>query len=343
MPICIYCKKQKKIAEFSKREHVIPQSFGKFNPKNLILNAKKEKTKKVCDKCNNEFSKLERWLARDSYEGHVMRSRHGKKPSNIERKRVTMTLAEGEFKGLYVEILDENGVRIIPQIGYKAKNNKWHYIPIDKLNHTKPNNIKNNLSSDRLKLRAFSLGHDEAKKAFKKLNINFVKEGELEPPKTEDCKVLIEAKVDKVLRRVIAKIAFNFLAYFNTKNIILNGAFDACRKFIRDGEDDLQVETSSEAILFDEIGKGYRILGHIVVVKKSENDDVIASVSLYNSLRYDVLLAHNFKSKNLKTGMGKFFNVYDKKIHDIRKFDLVGLLLPDTSIIIPNTRIITFD
>ncbi|HAT4425251.1 HNH endonuclease [Legionella pneumophila] len=343
MPICIYCKKWKESGAFSNREHVIPQSFGKFNPTNLILNPKKGRNKKVCNKCNGEFSKLERWLARDSYEGYIIRSRHDKKTSDSERRRVIIKVAEGEYEGVFVEIFDENQVRVMPQIGYKTQKNKWCYIPIEKLNDTKFKNVKNNLSSDRYSLRAFSLENEQAKKAFEQLCITFKKEGDIEPPETEDIKVSIEAKIDKVIRRVIAKIAFNFLAYFNTKYNVLNDAFDECRKFILYGQGDLSIATSSESILFDEKEKDYRRVGHIVVLNKSKKGNVTASVSLYNSLRYDVLLAHNFKLKNLKTEIGRIFNVHDKKIHEIRKLDLPGFLLPDTSIKIPNFRIITFD
>ncbi|HAT1796906.1 TPA: hypothetical protein NR240_001049 [Legionella pneumophila] len=343
MPICIYCKKWKKFEEFSNREHIIPQSFGKFNPTNLILNEKAERIKEVCNKCNGEFSKLERWFARDSYEGYILRTKHGKKPRDSERRRVIMRVAEGKLKGLFIEIIDKNQVRAMPQIGYRTRENTWCYIPIEKLNEIKPNDIKNNLSSDRPNLKAISLDNDEAKRTFKKLNITFNQEGDLGPPETEDIKVLIETTVDKVIKQVVAKIAFNFLAYFNTKKNILNEAFDECRRYILFGEGDLNVVTSTEPILFDEKEKDYRKVGHIVVVKKSENGNVTASLSLYNSLRHDVPLAHNIKLKGLTTELGRFFDTHNKKISEIIKVNLPGFLLPDTSIIIPNPRIITLD
>ena len=82
--ICIYCLEDKPQSNFQKREHVIPQCFGKFTPDNLIL------YNDVCDECNQYFSEnLELFLGRDTLEG-IERFRHGiKSKSHINnRKRI---------------------------------------------------------------------------------------------------------------------------------------------------------------------------------------------------------------------------------------------------------------
>ena len=62
-PTCIYCLNAKPLGDFD-TEHVIPQSFGTFEPDNLTL----EQT--VCRDCNNRMGRrLEEFLGRDSYEG----------------------------------------------------------------------------------------------------------------------------------------------------------------------------------------------------------------------------------------------------------------------------------
>ena len=59
----IYCLNNKLAHEFTKTEHVIPQSFGLYRD-NLTLN------NIVCDACNQFFGDhLERALARDTVEG----------------------------------------------------------------------------------------------------------------------------------------------------------------------------------------------------------------------------------------------------------------------------------
>ncbi|TID72666.1 HNH endonuclease, partial [Legionella pneumophila] len=82
MAQCIYCKINK--SNFRKREHVLPQSFGRFHPTNFILNDRnKKRDNKVCDDCNDKFGKeLELYLGRDSYEGYILRSKYLGKQSN---------------------------------------------------------------------------------------------------------------------------------------------------------------------------------------------------------------------------------------------------------------------
>ena len=64
---CIYCLKEKISNEFRKREHVIPQMFGRFK-NNLILRGF------VCDNCNRYFGdNLELALGRDTIEGIILR------------------------------------------------------------------------------------------------------------------------------------------------------------------------------------------------------------------------------------------------------------------------------
>jgi hypothetical protein len=61
--ICIYCLQDQSQAFFTKVEHVVPQSFGRFE-NNFTLHGT------VCDECNKYFGdNLEIALGRDTYEG----------------------------------------------------------------------------------------------------------------------------------------------------------------------------------------------------------------------------------------------------------------------------------
>ncbi|HMJ10624.1 MAG TPA: HNH endonuclease [Polyangiaceae bacterium] len=63
MPTCIYCRASKPDAAFSKVEHVVPQSFGRFEGNLTLINV-------VCDDCNEFFgNELELYLARDTPDG----------------------------------------------------------------------------------------------------------------------------------------------------------------------------------------------------------------------------------------------------------------------------------
>ena len=59
---CIYCLCYEPDAAFNKKEHVMPQAFGKFE-QNFTLQV-------VCDQCNQLFgNELEIYLARGTLEG----------------------------------------------------------------------------------------------------------------------------------------------------------------------------------------------------------------------------------------------------------------------------------
>lgn len=73
MPLCFYCRTEKPEEAFldpdggrrRAREHVIPQSFGMFQPANLVLRC-------VCVECNRVLGRdVDTPFARDSIEGHV--------------------------------------------------------------------------------------------------------------------------------------------------------------------------------------------------------------------------------------------------------------------------------
>lgn len=101
---CIYCKEDKPIYLYKKREHVIPQGFGKFATDNLILR------NVVCDDCNSYFGeKIELFLCKDSFEG-LERHRHGINPKKPLKKirRIKSKVLSGPLKGLIVR---EKGLR----------------------------------------------------------------------------------------------------------------------------------------------------------------------------------------------------------------------------------------
>jgi hypothetical protein len=124
---------------FLKTEHVMPQSFGRFQ-NNFTLNGV------VCDCCNKYFGdNLEINLARDTLEG-VYRYQLGvKEPEEFKsvgkRTRLTREVAEGEFKGAYayLEYSDEQGkivLKPVPQIGLlKKDSSEYSYFLCDELPH----------------------------------------------------------------------------------------------------------------------------------------------------------------------------------------------------------------
>src|SRR6266496_453632 len=97
---CIYCVESKPATAFTKAEHVLPQSFGRFKG-NLTLRGV------VCDDCNHFFgSTIELYLARDTPDGLNRYLIGGKDPEEFKslgKNSSLVTRADsGPLKGALV-------------------------------------------------------------------------------------------------------------------------------------------------------------------------------------------------------------------------------------------------
>lgn len=325
---------------FNGREHVIPQSFGKFK-QNLILNDKNKRVRKVCDSCNNNFSKFERWLAKDSYEGYILRKKYldktNKKSKNqreYKLNRIKIVIQEGDFKGLTVELINGQTINLLPQIGLLNKNGDWDYFLIDTVE--KINKETYQLEENKHCLKSFTFSEEEAIEQFKKIGINLINTTEFNfSIPTNDVLCEISTNVDIVIKRAIAKIAFNFFSYFNHKKIILDKVFDEVRSFIVNGDNKISISLDDKAILADENNSSSRRLGHMVAIHKDRYDRIIAQVSLFNSMKYTVVLAERCSHLNIVSA-GKFFDLNEMNIHDLHK---LSLAIPDIKILVAKPQI----
>jgi len=201
---------------FKKREHVIPQCFGRFTPDNLIL------YKDVCDECNQYFGEnLELFLAKDTIEG-IKRYSHGIKPKTPVKKRlrVKSKICEGEWKGtIVVERYQEPGkigLEKVLQAGFfnKLKHEYVFFepdqIPTREGLEQKGYDLKEHMvwliaeDGEELDFLIDSLRN-------KGINISskddLIKQSRL----GQEVKVETELTIDRVIFRGISKIALNYL------------------------------------------------------------------------------------------------------------------------------------
>jgi hypothetical protein len=329
MPRCIYCREAKSEDCFRKAEHVMPQSYGKFE-KNLTLHGV------VCDDCNQYFGDtLELVLGRDTYEGHA-RFRHGVKKAEdfkpLRNQRVTFKLAEGPFAGAhaYTKFVEEAGeiqVFPLPQVGFLlAPTNQYQYFLLTDIP-----------AQDELRAQGFdgnvprsimSLGTEPeiAKLALAEKGIDFNIGGEPLPPPAADTSpkdigVDMALTIDDIVLRAVAKIAFNYLAKWQGAEFALHPAFVTIRRFIRYGErrDYPLIQVAQEAILGDEPIEGNRRLGNLVATGiATDGVSIFAQVSLLNHLTYRVALGREFPGAIPADIMrGHFFNVTNQQILEL--------------------------
>jgi hypothetical protein len=322
MPVCIYCQNQAPPDAFTKAEHVLPQSFGRFQ-NNMTLHGV------VCDKCNQYFGEnLEIFLGRDTFEGQL-RFRHGVKDVNEfktmgRRSRIVVRSTEGEFSGCYLEryFSEEKAdiaVKPLPQVGFMlAPQGSYRYFLLDEI-PTKSELLAQGFEESHPRsIVGLEVDPDDLSRLLSEQGIAFRYQGPFQPAErapTLGCN--FEAVIDHVVFRSIAKIAFNYLAYWEGADFVQHQVFDNVRRYIRWQHEPSYklIYVDEKAILEDEPVEGERRLGHLINVNwATDGVSVLAQVSLFNWATYLVSLARDFTGPPPELTRGHFFNVSNQQI-----------------------------
>jgi hypothetical protein len=323
---CIYCVEDKHLSSFTKVEHVMPQSFGMFTDNFTLKNI-------VCDNCNQYFGdNLEIFMARDTFEGasrFKFELKSAKEFKSLgKQSRMTIKIAEGECRGAYAyrEYSNEQDkivIKLVPQIGFlKNEPAEYEYYLLAQIPH-KSYLDKNGFDMKNPRaIRAFGIDVDTARKVLSKKGIKFEYQGDACPSENpkEDLLCKVDALIDSTIFRTVAKIAFNYLAYWEGRDFVLHQSFDSSRSFIRYGKkaDYPLVKVDDNPILGDEPVEGTRRLGHIVTVNwAADRISIFSQVSLFNWARYKVSLGKKFAGEQKNIRRGHFFNVNNQEILDL--------------------------
>ncbi len=321
--LCIYCQTDKASSSFTKAEHVLPRSFGRFE-NNFTLN------QVVCDDCNQYFGDdIEIKLARDTFEGVSRYEYRLKQPKDFQsigrQSQLVVKLAEGPNKGAYVypEYSKERGgivIKPLPQIGFlRPGSSEYKYFLLDELP-----------DRDSLEKAGFDLGLPDAIFVFAshlqivepvlaEKGITFQAGGWQELPldSREQWLCDVEREIDDTIRRAIAKIGFNYLAYWEGAHFVMSEDFDPIRRYIRYGDvvEYPLVVVHNRSILADEPVSGSRRSGHIITLNwAGDRLSILTQVSLLNIFKYSVCLARNYSREHTAIRRGHFFNIKDRRI-----------------------------
>lgn len=305
---CIYCLRDKTADQFN-AEHVISRAFGTFD-NNLTL------TGLVCRDCNQFFGdSLERVFARDSLEARY-RIEKGLRPTaaiaHMPQQRLTFSAAiDGELDGLRLRLNpDPNGpsVILVPQVGLPTRTGRVYLTEPELTDRERP--LPNGLDMrGRIHVIAPS---DEAMAGLIELlaarGIPFERQGELAlPPPSPDFPVEVAMRIDHVIKRCIAKYAFNYLAFVAGRDFVLLPSFNTTRSYIREGitPDYSLVVADDMPILFHDSRTRRQTDGHLITANwTTDRRHVVGQVSIFNILRYRVSLARNFSGlwRNIRSG-----------------------------------------
>jgi hypothetical protein len=142
------------------------------------------------------------------------------------------------------------------------------------------------------------------------------------PPMGADGKVGVTFmhEFSSSVRRFLSKIGFNYMAWAIVPDFALRSEFDETRSFIRYGTEPPNeiVRVRLRPILAEELLGGVKITeGHVVTLNANpDRDKVEALVTLFNVVRYSILLARTYKSLWFATG--HHFDVRGRTIRKLR-------------------------
>lgn len=298
--ICIYCSAET-TGVFRAAEHVVPRAFGTFDSRegNLTLHS-------VCEECNGYFGRhLEQFFARDSGDA-FLRLLHGiKSPeeaSEIGGRRVTFRFdCDGLYKGAWGELVRNAehgfGIQLMPQAGFRRDgehSTRWyasHELLPDRVSEFRRCHVTLIGSPDEV---------HEFQERLKELGVDIAcAEWTAEDPDhPSDDKIWVQTRyaIDEVVRRTIAKIAFNYLAWTTKEfpDFVLRPQFDAIRRYIRYGivPDWSPVQVQRRKLLVGDTDRYRQTDGHLLAVTwPAHLDEVRAHLSLFNQITYRITLA----------------------------------------------------
>jgi hypothetical protein len=288
----------------------------------------------VCGKCNNFFSgHLELRFARDTGEG-VVRYRHGLRESpaygsGVETFTATIK-TPGPLFGAQVRLTPSaspSGVGFdwVPQVGFEEQGSgEWHWFTEDRLTPDHLKDIRfgkqilfisaNREARERIRARLIELGFQFTGKQ---------KRDEVAAQTVFDARV--KWTFDSTIRRCVAKIAFNHLAYIIEQNyeFLAREDFDMVRNYIRvgpesDESDARVVHISGEPQL------GFSSPpplggGHLIVTSwDATNQAIVSQLSIFGALNYTVILASNYTGVWFDIRGGHYFDVTSKEVKTAR-------------------------
>jgi hypothetical protein len=321
---CIYCKETKGKSEFN-REHVVPQSFGRFEG-NLVL-------RKVCRECNGVMGKdLDQFLARDTLVGllrflHRVRPIH--KANDYPWSMITVALEEpGEFYDARVELVfdgdQEPTVRLAPQVGIRKRAGGWAYFSLKELEIQGNISKRSDLAPD-IEIRIMCPTDQVA--SFKGLlareGVEFREQGSFRPTlprEGERVRAEIRNLMTRTLQRAVCKITFNYLAHVTESDpaFVLKEAFDPVRNFVRYGN---ELPKRLVGLVRNPFFKGGRLRdGHFLGVRWFPKETSIrAGVSFFGRVTYGSILSDSTKLLWRDISSTHFYDLEKMKVFPVMK------------------------
>ena len=312
---CIYCPttSQKRF----RREHVMPESFGKFRS-NLTIFC-------VCDTCNSFFGDtIERTLSRDTIFG-LLRIQHGLKPVNkvhqIGRKITTTVTGDKTLEGVPLRFEDLDG-----RLSAMHENVVGFEHPDGHVDWHRYEDLTQEIASRyRPFYRTRILAGDDDLPAImerlKAIGVPMERPETFELPAGDVGTVSTGYFGDDELR-VIAKIAFNYAAYVLPTALLLGSEFNTVRRWIRYGELPGRVVVAPSD--GPRMRPGSELRGgthrHLLTISWADSQTLVVHIRMFNRIGFAVELCSRFEGVWFPVASGHHFDLRTRSVAKLRAF-----------------------
>lgn len=239
---CIYCCQTVPLREFSK-EHVLPRLLGRFM-NNLTL------VHQVCGSCNAAFSKtIEQEFSRNSLEAVLRHYHKVADPERAELIRRETTCLDwslpdnlGTARIALKPAPDGTRVRLslLPQVGFRESSySQFSFVLEEQLaDESFPLPHSGRRNPDYLILCEADGSGDRLRQLLYRRGLRFEQpvDGTFFTKPPPGVYFRLTSLINDSVFRVIAKVAFNYLARTSGSDFALHSSFDPLRRFIRYGE-----------------------------------------------------------------------------------------------------------
>lgn len=274
----------------------------------------------------------------------IRRLEYGIKPlpkvRHVLHERLSPSLATlGLWQGVRLQFGFEGEqltVNVLPQVGFAHNNNReFTYITEPELNRlvALPDHV-----NPKAGIKIIGPKDEDLERLISILatkGIPFKRLANLPPPPIEDGQLLVETRfhIDSIVKRCIAKIAFNYTAYVtrkSDKNFILNDSFNSLRFFIRYGQHPgyKLIIQDGTPILFDDLTDFRQTNGHLMTVDWTpDKRHIVGQVSFFNEIRYRISLARDFSGIWREVQSGHHFDPLARRISPLGAASQTALIL----------------
>lgn len=262
----------------------------------------------MCFDCNQFFgAHLELHFARETGES-VVRYQYGLRdsvagfPGGRLTARITIPGPTFGAKVLLAPDTHPNRMQILylPQVGFAAENSDdWNWYLPDELSQE----VLQALGPNTQLRYFFSSPAEEQMLRARMKEVGFSSNTKLVTRVTILPQPEMTARItylfDSIVRRCIAKIAFNYLAYAvgEDTRILLRADFDGVRSFVRDEvipQEEIVFVVGSPR-LTEESRRGSLVDGHMIGVGWNAGEHILCNLSIFNAMTYQVALCRKYQ------------------------------------------------